>query len=269
MASANRSRPPSPAALEVPVYRPFALLALAVTVGVATPIGALTLFRLYAPAGPVPAIWPRLHAHLQLFGFAGLLIMGVGHHLLLRFAHRPICRPAATPWILALAALGLGSRVAAAAGGALARTLWVASGIAETLAYACFAVWVTRQVLAIPRRFTSDWLIASGAWWFAAALGAEAVALLRAVATGTDPAAAIPGPGLYAMGLYGGVFGWVLGVAMRVAPMFFARRKGMRLGGPVLAVLNAAVLFGVLAERWSPVERPAQVLLALSDLGAA
>ncbi|MBI3079460.1 MAG: hypothetical protein HYY85_21130, partial [Deltaproteobacteria bacterium] len=34
-------------------------------------------------------------------------------------------------------------------------------------------------------------------------------------------------------------------------------------------VLNAAVLFGVLAERWSPVERPAQVLLALSDLGAA
>ena len=42
--------------LEAPLYRPFALLALGVTLGVATPIGAITLYRFYAPAGPVPDI---------------------------------------------------------------------------------------------------------------------------------------------------------------------------------------------------------------------
>ena len=259
-----------PDALEAPLYRLFALLALAVTLGVATPIGAIALYRLYAPAGAVPEIWPRLHAHLQLFGFVGILIIGVGHHLVLRFAHRPIRRPAASPWILGLAAFGLGARVAAAAAaGAPARALWVASGVAETLAYLFFALWVTAQVRATQPRFTSDWLIVSGAWWFVAALGAEAIALARAAAAGADPALATPGAALYAMGLYGGVFGWVLGVAMRVAPMFLVGRKVGRLGGPALLALNGGVLLALLAGAWPPDSRPAHVLVALSDLGVA
>lgn len=90
------------AILETPIYRPFALVALAVTLVAATPIGAIALFRLFAEVGPVPAIWLRLHAHLQIFDFAGVLIMGVGHHLILRFAHRPIRRPASAAWILGL-----------------------------------------------------------------------------------------------------------------------------------------------------------------------
>jgi len=155
----------SSATLETPIYRPFALLALAVTLGVATPIGAISLFRLFAPAGSVPVIWPRLHAHLQIFGFAGVLIMGVGHHLILRFAHRPIRRPASAPWILGLAVFGLGSRIAAAISGETAASvLWFSSGIAETLAFVIFAVWVTINVRATEPRFTSDWLMVSGAW---------------------------------------------------------------------------------------------------------
>ncbi len=262
------TRPPDQ--LEDPLYRPFALLALLVTLAVATPIGAITLYRFYAPAGPVPPIWPRLHAHLQFFGFVGILIMGVGHHLALRFAHRPIHRPASAPWILSLAAVGIGARmVAAASEGAAARILWPASGIAEALAYAIFAAWVTVQVRLIDPRFTSDWLMVSGAWWFAAALGVETLALGRAAAGGGDPAAATPGPGLYAMALYGGVFGWVLGVALRVVPMFLVGRTVGRSGGPALGALNGAVLLALLAEAWPPDSRSAQLLVALSDLGVA
>lgn len=253
-----------------PVYRPFALLALAVTVGLATPIGAITLYRLFAPAGPVPPIWTRLHAHLQLFGFVGLLIMGVGHHLVLRFAHLPVRRPRFTPWTLGLVAFGLAARVAAAAGeGAAGRILWPAAGIAETLAYAFFAAWVTARVRGMQPRFTSDWLIVSGAWWLAAGLAAEGLGLVRAAAAGSDPAAATPGPGLYAMGLYGGVFGWVLGVAMRVAPMFLTGRKVGRLGGPAFVILNGGTLFALLAEAWPPASRPAHTLTAVADLGVA
>lgn len=262
---------PSSATLEDPIYRPFALLALAVTLGVATPIGAISLFRLFAPAaGFVPAIWPRLHAHLQIFGFAGVLIMGVGHHLILRFAHRPIRRPASAPWILGLAVLGLGSRIAAAiSGGTAASLLWLSSGIAETLAFGVFAFWVTTGVRATEPRFRSDWLMVSGAWWFAAALAIETAGIGTAVAAGSNPVAATPGPGLYAMGLFGGVFGWLLGVAMRVVPMFLTGRTVGRMGGAVLAGLNGGVLLALLAEGWPAASRPAQILLALADLGVA
>ena len=260
----------SSATLETPIYRPFALLALAVTLGVGTPIGAITLFRLFAPAGPVPTIWPPLHAHLQVFGFAGVLIMGVGHHLILRFAHRPIRRPVSALWILGLAVLGLGSRISAAiSGGTAASVLWFSSGIAETLAFGMFAFWVTIGVRATEPRFTSDWLMVSGAWWFAVALAIETAGIGRAVAAGSNPAAATPGPGLYAMGLYGGIFGWILGVAMRVVPMFLTGRKVGRMGGAVLAGLNGGVLITLLAEGWPPASRPAQALLALADLGVA
>ena len=253
-----------------PVYRPFALLALAMTVGVATPIGAITLYRLYAPAGPVPTIWPRLHAHLQLFGFLGLLIMGVGHHLVLRFAHLPVRQPPLASWIVGQAAFGLAARLAAAAAeGTAGRILWPASGIAEALAYALFAAWVTARVRETKPRFTSDWLMVSGAWWFAVGVAAEAAGLLRAAAAGADPAAATPGVGLYAMGLYGGVFGWVLGVAMRVAPMFLTGRKVGRLGGPALLALNGGVFLALLAGAWPPDSATGQAFLALSDLGVA
>jgi hypothetical protein len=256
-----------PQALEAPLYRPFALLALVVTLGVATPIGTFALFRLYAPAGHVPAIWLPIHAHLQLFGFTGVLIMGVSQHLLLRFSHAPIRRPRCMRWILGLAALGLVAPLAAAL--SPNTPLWAASGMAEFLAYVLFAVWVTACVRATRPRFASDWLMVTGAWWFAAATGAELAAILRAAAIGADPATAVSGPGSYTMSLYGGVFGWVLGVAMRVAPMFLAGRNVTRIGGASLFSLNGAVILGLLAEAWPAASRPAQLLRAFADLGVA
>ncbi len=239
---------PPPATLETPIYRPFALLALTVTLVAATPIGAISLFRLFVGIGPIPAMWPRLHGHLEIFGFAGVLIMGVGPHLILRFAHRPIRRPASAAWIFGFVMLGIGGRIAAAMAGGPAAGLWITSGIAETLAFAMFAMWVTAGVRAAEPRFPSDWLMVTGAWWFAAALAIETAGLAWAAAIGHNPAEATPGPGLYVMSLYGGILGWVLGVAMRVVPMFIPGRRVGRMGGLVLAGLNGGVILALAAE---------------------
>lgn len=77
------------------------------------------------------------------------------------------------------------------------------------------------------------------------------------------------GPGLYVMALHGGVFGWVLGVAMRVVPRFLVGRRVGRFGAPVLLALNGGGLLALLARAWPSDARAAHVLLALSDLGAA
>ncbi len=261
---------PAPSSLEAPLYRPLALLALIASLGVATPLGAIALYRLYASADPVPGVWISLHAHLQIFGFAGLLIMGIAPHLLLRFRHAPIERPKVLPWIVGLAVLGVGTRLGAAAlAGSSVAFPWIVAEVAELSAYVIFAAWVTAGNRAAAPRFVSDWLLVTGAWWFVAALALEAGGIWRAVATGLPPATAIPGPGLYAMGLYGGIFGWVLGVAMRVAPMFFAERRVSALSGLVPFSLNGGVFLSLLAEAWDPAARTHQALSALGELGVA
>jgi putative endonuclease len=71
-------------------YRPFALLAFAVALVGGLPLGLWLLGWLYLGARAVPPGWLLLHAHLQIFGFFGTLIMGVAQHLLPRFTGRPV-----------------------------------------------------------------------------------------------------------------------------------------------------------------------------------
>jgi hypothetical protein len=71
---------------EPPVYRPFALLGLSAALAGGIPLGVWLLAWLYLGVAAVPAEWILLHAHLQIVGFFGTLIMGVAQHLLPRFA---------------------------------------------------------------------------------------------------------------------------------------------------------------------------------------
>jgi cbb3-type cytochrome oxidase subunit 1 len=81
-----------------------------------------------------PAAWPpyalRAHAHLMLMGFLGMMIFGVGLHVLPRFTGRPLYSERMADAQFALVNAGLlamvagwlgGLRVAALAGGAI---LW-------------------------------------------------------------------------------------------------------------------------------------------------
>ncbi len=59
------------------------------------------------PAAPWWTAAGQSHGHIQLFGWAGLMVIGVGFHFLPRLRGVRLVRPALTRLILALLALGL------------------------------------------------------------------------------------------------------------------------------------------------------------------
>jgi cbb3-type cytochrome oxidase subunit 1 len=111
--------------------------------------GLLALAWLAAP-GALPALTPRVHAHLMLVGFAGMMIFGVALHMLPRFTGRPLFseRVADAQFWLAnagLLAMVLGWLVAS-------RTLSSAGGAAVWIAFALFALNVAATVRPWARR---------------------------------------------------------------------------------------------------------------------
>ncbi|MBM4442130.1 MAG: hypothetical protein FJ027_17065, partial [Candidatus Rokubacteria bacterium] len=105
------------ASTEPLVYRPYALLAFAATLTLGTPVGLRLLAAHYAGTAAVGLPWVALHAHTQVLGFFGTLILGIAPHLFARFGGRPV---AAGPyWIGALVlAAALVARVLGTAAGA-------------------------------------------------------------------------------------------------------------------------------------------------------
>ena len=126
----------APAVREPPVYRPFALIALAATLVVGTPLGTWMLARLHWGGGPVSAECVWLHAHLQAFGFFGTLIVGVAHHLVPWFAGRPVTVTPLAPWLAGALGAALGLRIAGAAAGVA--MLAVAAALLQALAFGLF-----------------------------------------------------------------------------------------------------------------------------------
>ncbi len=202
---------------EPPVYRPFALAALATTLGAGTPLGIWMASWLYLGTPAVPIDWRLLHPHLQIFGFFAVLIPGVAHHLLARFTGRVVTRGPVTRWILGLLVGGMVSRLL----GTWAHRpgVIVIASCLETAGFVLFGLWVWRSLdspsLALLRR-----QLTFSTGWFALACLAEAVLRWRALRAGLT----LPDIGglraVHAMALFGGVVGWVLGVLARAGPMF-------------------------------------------------
>jgi uncharacterized protein involved in response to NO len=105
-----------PRVREPPVYRPFALCALAATLAAGIPIGLWMLAWLYRGGAAVPVRWILLHAHVQIFGFFGTLIMGVAQHLLPRFTGRPVSPSPLMRALLGLQVVALALRIVGTAG---------------------------------------------------------------------------------------------------------------------------------------------------------
>lgn len=96
-----------------PVWDGFvwAALALAITAGFG--LGA-DLFLARALHASLGAMWPaaaQAHGHVQLFGWAGLMVLGVGLHFLPRLRGVPLPHPACARAALALLVAGLLLRV--------------------------------------------------------------------------------------------------------------------------------------------------------------
>jgi len=100
----------------------------------------LTLVPLFGI--PLGSWWEALiqtHGHLQIFGWAGLFVVGVGLHFFPRLRGALLVRPGLLPWILGVYVAGLGLRfisqpLLAVSGALLWKVLLVFSGILEVIA---------------------------------------------------------------------------------------------------------------------------------------
>ncbi len=250
------------AAPEPPVYRPFALLAFAVALLGGIPLGLWLLGWLYLGLGAVPPQWLLLHAHLQIFGFFGTLIMGVAQHLLPRFTGRPVSPSRLLRVSLALQAAGLALRILGTAGD-LGAPLLLAS-LLQTVAFLLFARWVWGMLDPAPLAFLRRHLTLSTAW-LAGACALEAGLRASALGSGLALPALAGVRVVHAMGLFGGVLGWVLGVLLRAGPMFVPRwRAPLRAARalPWLQVLGLGLAATGEAGAWSP-----ETATALARLG--
>jgi len=250
---------PAASVREPPVYRPFALIALAATLVVGTPLGTWMLARLHWGGGPVPVEHVWLHAHLQVFGFFGTLIVGVAHHLVPRFAGRPVAVTPLTGWLAGAVGAALLLRITGTAGGTAAPM--AAAALLQALAFGLFGVWVARALGAPQLRLTRAHLTMATAW-LVAALVVETG--LRAWAIASADPGGVPDPrGMrlaHAMAVYGGVLGWIVGVVLRAGPMLVPRwRVPDALARLVSGVLGlGVVLAGAgLAGPWSGATRVA------------
>jgi uncharacterized protein involved in response to NO len=228
---------------EPPVYRPFALLAFGATVLVATPLGVWLLAGLQLGVAALPVDWLLFHGGVQVFGFFGVLIVGVAHHLLPRFTGRPVAASELTPWLLRLLAAGLALRAAALVSGAAA--LAVAGALAYGAAFALFTGWVWRALDPPPLARLRRHLTASSLWLAAACL--LEVAVRTAALAAERPIADLGAMrAVHSIALLGGVIGWVTGVLLRAGPMFVANWRVPRVvaalvpWGPGLAVALSA-----------------------------
>jgi hypothetical protein len=247
--------------LAPPVYRPFALLAFGTALGAGVPLGFWMLTRLYWGGGPVPPPWLLLHAHVQIFGLFGVLLVGMAHHLVPRFAGRAV--PHRAPALFWLLAGGLIIRAAATAVDSPA--LVAGATLLEAAAFALFAGWLWRALAPPPLALTRRHLVTAAAW-LAVALVVEAA--LRGLALAADDG--VPDPrgmrGVYAMALLGGIGGSMLGVLLRAAPMFVA---GWRVPPALAAVAPWTLGLGLVLAVAGEAGGGAPGAVALARLGEA
>ena len=100
----------------------------------------LTLAQvLHIPIGPWWIATAQAHGHIQLYGWAGLFIIGVALHFLPRLRGTPLAVPRLVPWILAALVTGLLLRALSqplyqATGAGAWSMLLIASGVLECAA---------------------------------------------------------------------------------------------------------------------------------------
>lgn len=100
---------------EQPVWPPFVWTAIGLAIGGGFGLGAI-LFALAAWHVPSGAAWlaaAQAHGQVQLFGWAGLMVLGVGLHFLPRLRGAPLAYPRLTRLVLGLIAGGLTLRLVA------------------------------------------------------------------------------------------------------------------------------------------------------------
>jgi len=247
-------------------WLPFVWAAIAVTLTAGFGYGAAA-FSVSALGIDGANWWPAMvqaHGHIQIFGWGGLMVLGVGFFFLPRLRGAPLAAPSLPPWILGFMATGLGLRAAAQPALALYRgpmpgAALAASGLLE-LAAATLAVGTLAATArgGPPLRQRPGllpvlpYLVAAfAALWLAlaanAALTFAAAVSLRSV---------IPPAGdelMVQIGLAGFLVPISIAVSARSFPLFLWLRVPSR---PALQLALTPFLFGLLLRCWGALDGP-------------
>lgn len=167
----------------------------------------------------------QVHGHLQSVGFLGLVVVGIGLRLSSRFSGRRLAFPTLVPLTLALL---VGALVLRAVGQAFADQRgfpWVMAlgGWAEFLGALAFAANLTatlRHALRAQQQFA--WFFSAGSLWFAAQALLAALWLTDAARHDQSVLPFDRDSVLLLLQLFGFPLLFLLGVTLRVFPVFFA-----------------------------------------------
>ncbi|MBX6377628.1 MAG: hypothetical protein IRY95_03690 [Clostridia bacterium] len=220
-------------------------LGLALTAGFGLGAALLVAPHLGMPAGAWWAAAAQAHGHVQVFGWAGLMILGVGVHFLPRLRGAQLVGSSLLPWSCALLTAGLALRAAAqpltAAGGwagrAWAAALVLSGGLELAGASLSLAVLTATGRQGPPLRSRTALLpvlplFVAGFTAFWSALAVNAAALWRVVASADAGAAAgrpaLLGPSVDDAVVQLGFLGFIVPVAAamseRTFPLFYVVR---------------------------------------------
>ncbi|HLJ80882.1 MAG TPA: hypothetical protein VKT52_05300 [Ktedonobacterales bacterium] len=198
----------------------------------------LTLTRLLrVPLGPWWVALAQAHGHLQIYGWAGLFVLGVAFHFLPRMRGAPLAFPRLVPWIVALQAASLLLRTVSqplmAAASESLSDLWRAgllvSGALEVLALlgavALIAATVVRGPALASRPALRSVLpfIAVAFVCLALASVINAANLITLAVSPRSAASVIPEPGDaldVTLGLFGFLMPMALAMSARSLPMY-------------------------------------------------
>ncbi len=231
------------------LYRPFVLASLGVALTLGFPVGATVLLlpALGASGGLERAIFVQAHGLAQLYGWAGLFVMGMAFHVVPRLRNAPMPFPWPQRLVLALVLAALAFRLA----GQYLHDHWtgqallVASGASLVAASDAFAAVMARTLRlgTIPHTPAEPWLWA-GILWATVAGGLHLALTVDMAVRGQALADSALDQAFIHAALVGFIVNFALGVSIRSAAAFLALR-------PAWAGLRALALGAVnLGAAW-------------------
>jgi len=224
----------------------------------------------YALSIPLGAWWEALaqaHGHLQLYGWAGLFVLGVALHFLPRLRGTPLVGARFVPWLLGVLIVSLVLRaVSQLMLSIYPANVWriglVSSGILEGAAYTCALSLMVLTALSGPRPTTRP------AYWsvFPFIAGAFCSLGIASIINLVNMAQAAQGSGLaldasdalnVTLGLFGFLMPMALAMSARSLPMY-AGLDGFprRVLWPLAGVYFAGVLLLCISVDGGPLPAP-------------
>lgn len=222
-----------PQEVDVITWTPYvwAAILIAATAGFGYGIAAAVGFASGLGSGQWVSALVHAHGHLQIFGWGGLMVLGVGFFFLPRLRGAPLAHPRALPWILAALAAGLVLRAVAQPLGSVSPSSVASGGLLLSafleFSAATAAVWVlwrtSRGGPPLNQRagllpVLPYLVLAFAAMWIA--LGANLLSAARALADSSPTVSAGADNAVVLLGLDGFLVAVSIAMAARSFPLF-------------------------------------------------